>query len=199
MKILGFIGSPRKGENTDVLVNHILEKANANGAETKLYDICEMDISGCRACLACKSNPATCSIEDDMLPLYDEIMAADGLVIGSPVYVGWITAQAKAFVDRLYAFLGPDYKPYIEEPKRCLLIMPQGHPDGSRYEYIGTELGYLLKFMANMETKYLIAPGVGRRGATGADVRKHQDIMDAAGSLAEEMVTAPSWEGVQSP
>ncbi len=199
MKILGFIGSPRKGENTDVLVNHILDKAKECGAETKLYNICDMKIGGCVACLACKSNPGTCSIEDDMLPLYDEIVGADAVVIGSPVYVGWITAQAKAFVDRLYAFLGPDYKPYIETPKRCLLVMPQGHPDGSRYEFIGTQLGFLLKFLCNLETKYFIAAGVGRQGARGADVRQQQDIMDAVSKLAEELVTAPTWEGVKDP
>ena len=199
MKILGFVGSPRKGENTDVLVNHVLDKAREAGAETLLYDICDMDIGGCIACMACKSNPNSCSIEDDMLPLYQEIIKADALVIGSPVYVAWITAQTKAFIDRLYAFLGPDYKPYIEETKRCLLVMPQGHPDANRYEFIGTQLGFLLKFMCNMETKYLIAAGVGQRGARGADVREHQDIMDAAAKLAKEMVTAPTWEGVSDP
>lgn len=199
MKILGFIGSPRKGENTDVLVNHILDKAKECGAETKLYNICEMDIGGCIACLSCKSNPCTCSIEDDMLPIYDEILNADGLVIGSPVYVAWVTAQTKAFIDRLYAFMGPDYKPYIQTPKRCLLVMPQGYPDPYRYSYIGTQLGFLLKFMCNMETKYLIAAGVGQRGARGADVRQKQDIMNAAAKLAVEMATAPTWQGVQSP
>jgi multimeric flavodoxin WrbA len=199
MKILGFIGSPRKGENTDVLVNHILDKMKECGAETRLYNICDMDIGGCISCLACKDNPMTCSIEDDMLPLYEEIAEADGLVIGSPVYVAWITAQTKAFVDRLYAFLGSDYKPYLKEPKRCLLVMPQGHLDADRYGYIGTQLGFLLKFMCNFETKSLVAAGVGQRGARGADVRQHQDIMDAAAKLAQEMVTAPTWEGVSTP
>jgi len=199
MNILGFVGSPRKGENTDVLVNHILDKAKECGAETKLYNICDMKIGGCVACLACKSNPCTCSIEDDMLPIYDEIVKADALVIGSPVYVAWITAQTKAFIDRLYAFLGPDYKSYIEKPKRCLLVMPQGHPDAGRYDYIGTQLGFLLKFMCNFETRYLIAAGVGQRGARGADVQQKQEIMDAVTKLAEELVTAPTWEGVNSP
>lgn len=199
MKILGFVGSPRQGENTDVLVNHILNKAKECGAETKLYNICKMNIKGCIACLACKSNPCTCSIEDDMLPIYNEILSADGLVIGSPVYVAWVTAQTKAFVDRLYAFLGPDYKTYVKNVKRTLLVMPQGFPDASRYDYIGKQLGFLLKFMCNMETKYFFAPGVGQRGARGADVRQRSEIMDAASKLAEEMVTAPIWDGVKSP
>ena len=198
MKIVGFIGSPRKGENTDVLVNHILDKAKAAGAETKLFNLCDMDIGGCVACMACKNNPSTCSIEDDMLTLYDEIIAADGVVIGSPVYVAWITAQAKAFIDRLYAFLGEDFQPNLKESRRCLLVLPQGHDDPERYAFIGTQLGYLLKFMCNLETKSLIAAGVGKRGIRGADVREHKDIMDAATKLAEEMVNSPIWKGVKS-
>ena len=56
MKIVAFTGSPRKGENTEVLVNHILDKAKESGAETKLFNICDMDIGGCVACMACKGS-----------------------------------------------------------------------------------------------------------------------------------------------
>ena len=98
MKAVGIVGSPRKAGNTEILTAHCLKAIAEEGLETELIRLAGLDIRGCNHCEYCFEHEGSCSIEDDMLPIYDEILNADGLVIGSPVYVAWVTAQTKAVI-----------------------------------------------------------------------------------------------------
>lgn len=54
-KVIGFNGSPRKGFNTDIMVQKCLEGAKSTGAITKLYQISDLkNINPCQSCLQCK-------------------------------------------------------------------------------------------------------------------------------------------------
>ncbi|MBC7236549.1 MAG: flavodoxin family protein [Chloroflexi bacterium] len=101
MKVVGFIGSPRAGGNTEHLVREILRGAREAGANTVEFVLNELAIRPCQGCDACKS-VGRCRIQDDMQTLYDEILEADALVIGTPIYFWGPSAQTKAFLDRLY-------------------------------------------------------------------------------------------------
>ena len=104
MKILGIVCSPRKGGNTEILVREALEAAHEAGAETELVLIADKEIAPCDGCGACLKT-GICIIKDDMQALYQQLEQADGLIFGTPVYFANVTAQAKAVMDRTYAFL----------------------------------------------------------------------------------------------
>jgi len=104
MKILGIVCSPRKGGNTEILVKEALEAASKAGGETELFLIADKNISFCDGCGAC-AKTGKCIIKDDMQGLYEKLEAADGIIFGTPVYFLSVSAQAKAVMDRTYAFL----------------------------------------------------------------------------------------------
>ncbi len=137
MKVLGLIGSPRIKGNTAKLVKEILADASENGAEPVVYNLARMNLSGCNACSACLKK-GTCILEDDMQELYRKTEEADVLVLGSPVYMGEISAQAKPFVDRLHPFVHDSSKPLAG--KRLVLAYTQGNPNvdtyGKYFEYM---------------------------------------------------------------
>ena len=104
MKVIGIVSSPRKGGNTEILVRQALRAAREAGAETELISVAKMNISPCDGCGACEKN-GICKIKDDMQVIYQQLESADGIVFGTPVYFLNVTAQAKAIIDRTYAFL----------------------------------------------------------------------------------------------
>ena len=101
MKILGINGSPRgKNSRTLKLVDAVLDGAKERGAETELVDIGALDIRYCLGCQVCYAE-GECVQEDDLSDLWEKMMRADGIVVGSPVYVQGVTAQLKTVIDRL--------------------------------------------------------------------------------------------------
>ena len=136
MKIIGFIASPRKEGNTAWVVNKILEGAKEQGAKTQVWHFNDLDIKPCKGCLGCVQSDK-CAINDDMQKIYDALAQADALVLGSPVYMGQMTAQAKIFTDRLFAQITPRFSPKFKEKnagKKLVLVFTQGNPDTSMFQ-----------------------------------------------------------------
>jgi len=136
MKIIGFIASPRKEGNTAWVVNKILEGAREQGAETETWYSGELDIKPCRGCLGCVQGDR-CMIHDDMQGLYSGLEWADALILGSPVYMGQMSAQAKLFTDRLFARITPRFSPRFKEEnagKKLILAFTQGNPDPDMFK-----------------------------------------------------------------
>lgn len=133
MKVIGIIASPRKNGNTAWTVNKILEGAKEQGAEIESWCFSDLDIEPCRGCLCCHDGKDTgCIIDDDMQELYSAIDRADAIVLGSPVYMGQMSAQAKIVIDRLFAQISPWFSPHYKEraaKKKLLLVFTQGNPD----------------------------------------------------------------------
>ena len=99
MKVLAINGSHRKGKNTARLLAAVLEEARFLGAETELLELKDYDIKPCLACNRCLRMIA-CSIQDDMQALAEKMLAADAIVLGSPVYIANVTGLMKNFMDR---------------------------------------------------------------------------------------------------
>ena len=138
MKVVGFIGSPRKKGNTTTIVNEVLRGAQEAGAETKVFNLNQLSIRGCQGCYKCQTPEGKCVQKDDMAPLYDEIYCADAIVIGTPIYWFQVTGQTKTFIDRLLAFL------YLKDGqpgnfrnklkgKKTVTVFSQGQPDTSLF------------------------------------------------------------------
>jgi len=111
MKVVAFNGSPRKKNNTAILLEKALEGAKSKGAETELVHLYDYQYKGCVSCFACKvKNSKTnglCAYQDAMTPLLQKALGADVLLFGSPVYYDYPTAQLRAFLERLMFPLDP--------------------------------------------------------------------------------------------
>jgi multimeric flavodoxin WrbA len=103
-QILGIGGSPRRGGNSDILLQHILH----NIGETK--QLRDLQFKSCIGCEKCRKDKICTGLQDDMSLLYPEIIEAKGLVLVSPTHNYNITALMKAFIDRLYCFYNFDTK-----------------------------------------------------------------------------------------
>ena len=102
MNILILSGSPRKGGNTDLLV-----EAFVNGASLKhhveVVSVHDYQVNPCMGCNACfKSKDNICVQKDDMTLIYEKMSQSDMLVIASPVYFYGLSAQLKAVIDRCH-------------------------------------------------------------------------------------------------
>jgi multimeric flavodoxin WrbA len=106
MKVLGISCSVRKGGNTEIFVKEALAGAKDSGAETEFLSIRDKNIRPCDGCLACKKT-GTCRIQDDMQPIYEKMLNAEGIIIGTPVYYWSIAGQTKVLIDRTFALHYP--------------------------------------------------------------------------------------------
>ena len=102
MKAIAICGSPRKDGNTEILMNKCLEKLSGSGIESKMISLRGKTITPCIACGSCgKTKDKTCAIkDDDFHPIFEEMLDADIIIVGSPVYFGSATAQTSALLDR---------------------------------------------------------------------------------------------------
>lgn len=104
MKIIGISTSPRPGSNVKIALQTALEVAETKGAQTELINVAQLKISPCIGDDFCKGHEGKCVLDDDMSQIYEKILEADAIIIGTPIYFFDVTAQAKTVIDRLYAF-----------------------------------------------------------------------------------------------
>ena len=102
MKVVAFNGSARKDGNTALLVREVFKELASQGLETELVQLCGSTIKACRACYQCCENKTRqCAIQDDDLNrLIDKMLAAEGIILASPTYIGDVTSTMKVLIDR---------------------------------------------------------------------------------------------------
>lgn len=108
LKVLGLYGSPRRGGNTDLLLEEALRGAAAEGAAVESIRLSDCAITPCRECLSCFKSGA-CVIDDEMQRIYPRLLEADIVILASPIFFYGITGWAKAMVDRAQALWARRY------------------------------------------------------------------------------------------
>jgi multimeric flavodoxin WrbA len=109
MKVLGIMGSPRVGGNSDILLDQALAGAKDAGAEVEKIILCKQRISGCLACEKCNET-GVCAVEDAMPEIHKKILEAYAVIHSVPVYFWSMTAQMKAYLDRWCAFFDAEWR-----------------------------------------------------------------------------------------
>jgi multimeric flavodoxin WrbA len=103
MRVLGISGSPRRGGNTDILIETALAELAGEGIETEFLSLADRPVKpcvGCRGCFA--ADEIRCVQHDPAFEgMIERFAAADGILVGSPVYFGSATPQTMALLDRV--------------------------------------------------------------------------------------------------
>jgi multimeric flavodoxin WrbA len=185
-RVLGIVGSPRKGGNTDIMVDEILKAAEDAGAETEKVMLCDLEVAPCKACAACRK-AGRCIQKDDWPDLLEKMHASGVWVLGTPVYWWGPSAQLKAFVDRWYSRAAEPWQKETFAGRRVVLAVPMGdtNPKTGRhvigmfedsFEYIGAEL-----------FATVLAPGAYDKG----DVTGNAEVLKQARKAGAEAVKQP--------
>ncbi len=123
--VLGIAGSPRKGGNSDLLLNRFLEGAKAGGHNVEKIYVSEKNIAPCDEKNICFT-AGVCHIKDDMQDIYDKLLATDFLVVATPTFFMGPPAQLKAMIDRCQSLWA----------KRFVLKKPLRDDDKKRSAYL---------------------------------------------------------------
>jgi multimeric flavodoxin WrbA len=179
VKVLGIFGSPRKGGNTDLLLEEALKGAAAEGALVDRLRLCDFTISPCTACQGCFQD-GTCVISDDMQDIYPRLVAADIVILASPIFFYGITAQTKALVDRCQALWARKYVLHTsapgKTPKRGFFISVGGGKGKQTFAGAILTVKYFFDAFHVAYAGELLIPGVDACG----DIRKDPDALRQA-------------------
>ncbi|MHA1278256.1 MAG: flavodoxin family protein [Candidatus Helarchaeota archaeon] len=100
MKVVAFNGSPRKNGNTKQAIEIVFEELAKEGIETELVQLRDKEIKPCIACFKCTGKNKCMSQDDDLNELLEKMIAADGIILGSPTYFANVSSRMKALIDR---------------------------------------------------------------------------------------------------
>jgi multimeric flavodoxin WrbA len=130
MKIIAFLGSPRKGGNTDLLLQETLRGVGTDSHDVKVFNLNLLRIRPCQNCGGCEET-GQCVVEDDMVKIFRAIREADRIILASPIFFFSLSAQSKIMIDRCQSFWCEKYllkRPITpgEYGRKGLLIMVGG-------------------------------------------------------------------------
>ncbi|MFP4476184.1 MAG: flavodoxin family protein [Desulfatibacillaceae bacterium] len=188
MRVLGIYGSPRKGGNTDILLDTVLEAAAGAGAETDAIYARKLRISGCVECNKCDET-GQCVIDDAMQDIYPRLSAADAIVMSAPIFFYNVPGQLKLLIDRVQ----PMWARRVLEGK----TPGQGHSSGQGYLIaVGATRGKNLFEGTELTAKYFYdALDMEYKGGlfyrkveTKGEIREHPDALREAGELGRRIV-----------
>lgn len=101
--ILGIMGSPRRGGNSEILLDQVLAGARSAGADTEKIVLSLLNVQGCTHCSGCWDT-GECTIQDDMELFYRKFREMDAIIVAAPIYFLGPPAQLKAVIDRCEPF-----------------------------------------------------------------------------------------------
>ena len=183
MKVLAINGSPRKNGNTQVMIDVASKELRKAGIEVEAISLANRDIRPCIACDRCSKKPWDCPIKDDAVAVLKKMVAADGILVGSPVYCGGVTAQLKALFDRsIMPYQGAQFKDKVGGA----LTVGGAKNGGQELTLIQIDIYFLMfdMIVASAEDGFY---GGMATGNDRGDVRKDKEGMDKAKGVGRRM------------
>lgn len=157
-KIIAINGSPRSGWNTDILVREAASGAASAGAEVEIIDLYKLEkFTGCVSCFGCKTEAhlGKCIYQDGLADVLEKIRFADGLILGSPVYLGDISAGLRALYERLvFQYISYKIEPsnYCSRKIPVVFILTSNAPDEYYADLLKRYKGSLEAFIGPTQT-----------------------------------------------
>lgn len=124
-KVVVINTSPRKGANGEAISMKIAEGAKDNGYDIQVFNLRELEINGCLACMGCKKK-GVCVQKDGIKDVLEAIKTADGVIVTAAVYFGQPNAQFRALEDRMFSFIDEEFKPFIAPGKKLAVVGTSG-------------------------------------------------------------------------
>jgi multimeric flavodoxin WrbA len=188
MKVVSLLGSPRERANSSMIAERFCATAQKLGAEARTFALNDLNFRGCQGCMACKTKLDRCVLEDDLTEVLEAVRETDVLVLATPVYFWDVTSQLKAFLDRTYSYLVPDFmtnpnRSRLPSGKKLVFIQVQGHPDESMFNNVFPKFDYFFRGYGFSETHLIRACGVRAPG----EVAAHEGVMKLAEETAEKI------------
>ena len=170
MNILILSGSPRRGGNTELLVEAFVKGASQKH-HVEVVSVHDYKVNPCMGCNACfKNENNACIQKDDMCLIYDKMAVADMLVIASPVYFYGLSAQLKAVIDR---FHNPIRDTYHIKKTALLLVGAASLPE--LFDGILAQYQLCLNFFKLEDAGRVLVRGVKDKG----DIRNADALHEA--------------------
>ena len=170
MNILILSGSPRKGGNTDLLVEAFIKGASQKH-HVEVVSVHDYKVNPCMGCNACFKNKANACVQnDDMSLIYEKVSQADMLVIASPVYFYGLSAQLKAVIDR---FHNPIRDTFRLKKMALLLVGAATLPE--LFDSILVQYRLCLNFFKLEDVGHVLVRGVKDKG----DIRNTDALQEA--------------------
>ncbi|MDA8155136.1 MAG: flavodoxin family protein [Actinomycetota bacterium] len=194
MRIVAFIGSPRKGGNSRTLLDEALKGARQAGAELKIFDLPGMKIEGCRNC-GCCADTGNCVIKDDMQMIYPELRACQGVILAAPVYFSGLPSQTKAMIDRCQSIWCEKYllkKPIPGENRAGLFITVAGMDKKEGEKCSGATARAFFLTVSLTDMKKLAYVGIDAKG----DVLKHPEALKEVFEAGAEIASGRMKPGI---
>lgn len=176
--VLGFVGSPRREGNTEILVDEVLRGAEEAGAKVEKIFLPDMRINPCRACEYCFSN-GHCVQNDDMGVLLEKMRQSRIWVLGTPVYFRGPSTQFKLFLDRWF---GQDSIVGFQKHKAALVV-----PLGFEAKYATHLVAMLKDSFEHLKMEYagaLVAPDVWEPGK----VKEYPEVLAEAYRVGKRLI-----------
>ncbi len=186
MKVLGIMGSPRLKSNTDMLLDEALKGAADAFAVTEKIVVHKLDIQPCMEYYGC-TRDGNCVIRDDMDQVYPKLVAADIIIVASPIFFYGLTAQLKSLIDRSQAIWARKYilKQEIGSGERRGAFIGVGATRGK--ELFNGSILTIKYFFRALNVEYsgdLLVRGVDKM----AEIQNHEEHLKQAYELGRKLI-----------
>jgi len=155
MKVIAFCSSPRKGGNTDVLIDEALRGVKDAGAQGEKFMLQKLNMKNCIGCRKCLdlAFERICAIKDDVSEIiFPKLIDSDAIIIGFPIYIGRESARLTILMERwgaLGEFLRE--KMILKPGRRGMVIGTWGYPQVDTYDHVIEEITMRL-WVSGVET-----------------------------------------------
>ncbi len=164
MKIVVLQGSPNRNGSTAILVDEFTRGARQAGHAVERIDVAHEDVHPCRGCVACGYGARPCVQRDGMGRILDSVLAADMLVLATPLYYYDMTAQLKAVIDR---FCSENSAISARRLKAALLAVAW-NADGWTFDALAAHYETLCRYLDMTDCGQVLGYGCGTPGMTRA-------------------------------
>ncbi|MBZ9689862.1 flavodoxin family protein [Clostridium estertheticum] len=152
-KWIAVVGSPRRGKNTDLMVDYVIEGLNEKSIRVDKFFLSSSNISTCTGCEQCIKT-GTCIIQDDVTKIIDNMKNADGYIFASPSYNYNMTAQMKSLLNRTFCLndYSNGWESRLSPEKKAIIV---GVCAGKTKEYMGYTVEGISKPLSELGVKII--------------------------------------------